>query len=47
MTINAHPANGGPSFLAELLFGFGPTLLLVLLFVLLMRRAAGAGGAAG
>jgi cell division protease FtsH len=47
VTINAHPANAGPSFIAELLFGFGPTLLLVLLFVLLMRRAAGAGGAGG
>jgi cell division protease FtsH len=47
VTINAHPANTGPSFVAELLFGFGPTLLLVLLFVLLMRRAAGAGGAGG
>jgi cell division protease FtsH len=47
VTINAHPANAGPSFVAELLFGFGPTLLLVLLFVLLMRRAAGAGGAGG
>jgi cell division protease FtsH len=47
VTINAHPANQGPSFIAELLFGFGPTLLLVLLFVLLMRRAAGAGGAGG
>jgi cell division protease FtsH len=43
VTINAHAAQTGPSFLAELLFGFGPTLLLVLLFVLLMRRAAGAG----
>ena len=32
---------------SELLFGFGPTILLVLLFVLLMRRAAGAGGAGG
>ncbi len=30
--------------LAELLLGFGPTLLLVLLFVLLMRRAAAGGG---
>ncbi|HEY2438238.1 MAG TPA: ATP-dependent metallopeptidase FtsH/Yme1/Tma family protein, partial [Solirubrobacteraceae bacterium] len=47
VTINAHPANAGPSFLAELLFGFGPTLLLVLLFVFLMRRAAAAGGAGG
>ena len=45
VTINAHAASGGPSFISELLFGFGPTLLLVLLFVFLMRRAAaGAGG---
>ena len=36
------------SFLAELLLGFGPTLLLVGLFVLLARRAqAGAGGLGG
>ncbi len=47
VTIDAHPAQTGPSFVAELLFGFGPTLLLVLLFVLLMRRAAGASGAGG
>ncbi len=47
VTINAHPANNGPSFLSELVLGFGPTLLLVLLFVLLMRRAAAAGGAGG
>src|SRR5438477_896695 len=48
VTINAHPASTGPSFLAELLLGFGPTLLLVLLFVFIMRRAAAAaGGGAG
>jgi cell division protease FtsH len=47
VTINAHPLSSGPSFIAELLFGFGPTLLLILLFVLIMRRAAGAGGAGG
>ncbi len=47
VTINAKPISGGPSFLAELLLGFGPTLLLVLLFLLLMRRAANAGGAGG
>jgi cell division protease FtsH len=47
VTINAHPANTGPSFLAELFLGFGPTLLLVLLFVFLMRRAAASGGAGG
>jgi cell division protease FtsH len=47
VTLNAKPISNGPSFLAELLLGFGPTLLLVLLFVLLMRRAANAGGAGG
>ena len=47
VTTNAHPAQTSPSLLAELLFGFGPTILLVLLFVFLMRRAAGASGAGG
>ncbi|HUE28655.1 MAG TPA: ATP-dependent zinc metalloprotease FtsH, partial [Solirubrobacteraceae bacterium] len=47
VTINAHPTQSNPSLLSELLFGFGPTILLVLLFVFLMRRAAGAGGAGG
>jgi cell division protease FtsH len=47
VTINAHPVQSNPSLIAELLFGFGPTILLVLLFVFLMRRAAAAGGAGG
>jgi cell division protease FtsH len=47
VTINAHPTQTNPSVLSELLFGFGPTILLVLLFVFLMRRAAGASGAGG
>ncbi|HZU61275.1 MAG TPA: ATP-dependent zinc metalloprotease FtsH [Solirubrobacteraceae bacterium] len=47
VTIDAQPISNGPSFLAELFLGFGPTLLLVLLFVLLMRRAAAGGGGAG
>jgi cell division protease FtsH len=47
VTITAKPISTGPSFLAELLLGFGPTILLVLLFVVLMRRAANAGGAGG
>jgi cell division protease FtsH len=47
VTINAHPVQTNPSLLSELLFGFGPTILLVLLFVFLMRRAAGAAGAGG
>jgi cell division protease FtsH len=47
VTINAHPVQNNPSLISELLFGFGPTILLVLLFVFLMRRAAAAGGAGG
>jgi cell division protease FtsH len=46
VTINAHPVSSGPSFLSELIFGFGPVILIVLLFSFLMRRAAG-GGAGG
>ncbi|HWX95836.1 MAG TPA: ATP-dependent zinc metalloprotease FtsH [Solirubrobacteraceae bacterium] len=45
--INAKPTTSSPSLLAELLLGFGPTLLIVGLFVLLARRAAKAGGAMG
>jgi cell division protease FtsH len=45
---NASSTNSGPSFLEELIFGFGPTLLFVLLLVFVMRRAAaGAGGPGG
>ena len=47
VTVNAKNPNAGASFLTELIFGFGPTLLLVLLFVFLMRRAASGGGAGG
>ncbi len=42
--VNAENPNPGRSLLAELLLGFGPTLLLVGLFVLLARRAAAGGG---
>ena len=45
--INAKNPNPSTSLLAELLLGFGPTLLIVGLFVLLARRAAKAGGAMG
>ncbi|MGA2926843.1 MAG: cell division protein FtsH, partial [Solirubrobacteraceae bacterium] len=46
--VNAKSVSSGTSLLAELLLGFGPTLLLVGLFVLLARRAqAGAGGLGG
>jgi cell division protease FtsH len=44
---NANNPNPGASFLAELIFGFGPTLLIVLLLVFFMRRAAGGAGGAG
>jgi cell division protease FtsH len=43
--INAKSTSTSQSLLAELLLGFGPTLLIVGLFILLARRAAaGAGG---
>ncbi len=45
--VNAKPTTTSQSLLAELLLGFGPTLLIVGLFVLIARRAARAGGAMG
>src|SRR3954469_6815303 len=39
--ISAEPINQGNGFLANLLLGFGPVILLVFLFVWLSRRAAG------
>ncbi|MGO9902570.1 MAG: ATP-dependent zinc metalloprotease FtsH [Solirubrobacteraceae bacterium] len=45
--VNAQSTTTGTSFLAELLLGFGPTLLLVGLFVLVARRTAGAAGGMG
>jgi len=47
VTIDAHATNTGPSFLASLIFGFGPTLLFLLLLVWIFRRAAAGGGAGG
>ena len=47
VTIDAQPPSSGASLGESLLFGFGPTLLLVLLFVFIARRSAGAGGAGG
>ena len=41
VTINAQPTNKGPSIAESLIFGFGPTLLLVALFVFIARRSAG------
>src|SRR4051794_21939138 len=46
VVINAHPIDEGQPLWQTLLFGFGPTILLVGLFVLLMRRAQGAAGGA-
>ncbi len=47
VVINAHPIDEGQPLWETLLFGFGPTLLIVGLFVLLARRAqAAAGGGA-
>jgi len=45
--INAESTTTSTSLLAELLLGFGPTLLIVGLFVLLARRAAKMGGGMG
>ena len=42
--VNAKSPTSGTSLLAEILLGFGPTLLLVGLFVLLARRAQAGGG---
>ena len=49
MEVNARSTSTHTSPLAELLLGFGPTLLLVGLFILLARRAqrGGAGGLGG
>jgi cell division protease FtsH len=45
--INAKSTTAGRSLLAEILLGFGPTLLIVGLFMLIARRAAKAGGGMG
>jgi len=42
--INAKSPTTSTSALAEILLGFGPTILLVLLFVFIARRAAASGG---
>jgi cell division protease FtsH len=45
--VNAHNPNPGTSLVAEVLLGFGPTILLVGLFVLLARRARTGAGLSG
>jgi len=47
VTINAQSPTTSTSVLAELLLGFGPTLLLVGIFVFIARRAAAGGGGMG
>jgi cell division protease FtsH len=47
VVINAHPIDEGQPLWETLLFGFGPTLLIVGLFVLLARRAQAAAGGGG
>jgi cell division protease FtsH len=46
VTINAQ-APSGASLLENLIFGLGPTILIVLVIVAIARRSAGAGGAGG
>ncbi len=43
--VNAQNPNPGTSVVAEILLGFGPTLLLIALFWFFLRRAGAAGGA--
>jgi cell division protease FtsH len=45
--VNAKNPSSGTSLLAEILLGFGPTLLLIGLFWLFAMRARGAGGGLG
>ena len=47
VTIDAQAPSSGPSVIESLIFGFGPTLLLIALFVMIARRASGGGGAGG
>jgi cell division protease FtsH len=45
--VNAQNPSGGTSVLAEILLGFGPTLLFIGLFYFLARRAQASGGGLG
>ncbi len=44
VTVNAKSPSSGTSLLADLILGFGPTLLLVGLFVVIARRSMAGGG---
>jgi cell division protease FtsH len=45
--INAKPADSGRGVLAQILLGFGPTLLILGIIIFAMRRATAGGGALG
>jgi cell division protease FtsH len=47
VTLDAKNPNPGASLWESIIFGFGPTILLVGLFIFFMRRAASGGGAGG
>jgi cell division protease FtsH len=47
VVVNAEPPDDGRSILGTLIFGFGPTILLVALFIWIARRSMGGGGAGG
>jgi cell division protease FtsH len=47
VTVNAKSTETGRSFIANLLLGFGPTLLLIGIFIWLARRASAGGGVLG
>src|SRR5919197_859367 len=47
LTVNAHKVDTGTPLWQTIIFGFGPTLLLVFLFVMLARRSSSAGGVLG
>jgi cell division protease FtsH len=47
VTVNAEPIDDGTPLWQTLIFGFGPTLLLVGIFIWFFRRAAAGGGAGG
>jgi cell division protease FtsH len=45
--INAQPPDSGRGLLAQILLGFGPTLLILAIIIFAMRRATAGGGALG
>jgi cell division protease FtsH len=47
VVVNAEPPDDGRSILGTIIFGFGPTILLVALFIWIARRSMGGGGAGG